>query len=228
MSALTAAFAAPRAASDDTSARAWRRALAILAGATILRLVIGALVPLFPDETYYWDWSRTLRAGYFDHPPAIALLIRAGTALLGPTALGVRLFPILAGTAAAAGISFTARELGDEHAAASASLIFACMPLAAIGLVLATPDAPMLAAAAAWAMYAVVRAVKAAEPPTPCRPGNRPPAPPSGGGSWPASRWAARWRRSTRVSFSPQGFRSDSSCIRDSGVPSRSRGRIWR
>ena len=40
-------------------------------------------VPLVPDETYYWEWSRHLAAGYFDHPPAIAWLVRAGTALVG-------------------------------------------------------------------------------------------------------------------------------------------------
>jgi 4-amino-4-deoxy-L-arabinose transferase-like glycosyltransferase len=91
------------------------------------------------------------------------VLIRAGTAIFGQTGFGVRFFPILAGTAAAAGVTFTARELGDDHAAEQASLIFACLPLAAVGLVLATPDAPMLASAA-WAMYAVVRAVKAADP----------------------------------------------------------------
>jgi len=37
-----------------------------------VRLIIAALVPLHPDEAYYWEWSRHLAAGYFDHPPAIA------------------------------------------------------------------------------------------------------------------------------------------------------------
>ena len=41
-----------------TESRAWRHALTILAGPPLLRLAIGAIVPLFPDETYYWDWSR--------------------------------------------------------------------------------------------------------------------------------------------------------------------------
>jgi 4-amino-4-deoxy-L-arabinose transferase-like glycosyltransferase len=139
--------------------RAWRQALAILAGTTLLRLIVGAIVPLFPDETYYWDWSRTLMAGYFDHPPMIAVLIRAGTALFGNTAFGVRFFPVLAGTGAAAAITFTARELAGDDSARLATLVFACMPLAAAGFVLATPDAPMLCAAG-WTMYAVVRALR--------------------------------------------------------------------
>jgi len=139
--------------------RAARQALAILAGTTLLRLVVGAIVPLFPDETYYWDWSRTLASGYFDHPPIIALLIRAGTAIFGDTALGVRFFPILAGTGAALGLMQSARVMAGDDAANLATRVFVCLPLATVGLVLATPDAPMLCAAA-WTMYAVIRALR--------------------------------------------------------------------
>ena len=71
--------------SDDAdalvSARGWRTALIVTAAATAIRLVLAAMLPLFPDETYYWDWSRHLSAGYFDHPPAISVLIAAGTHL---------------------------------------------------------------------------------------------------------------------------------------------------
>ncbi|HVT40347.1 MAG TPA: glycosyltransferase family 39 protein, partial [Gemmatimonadaceae bacterium] len=143
---------------DDSPA--WRQALALLAGTTLLRLVVGAIVPLFPDETYYWDWSRTLKAGYFDHPPMIAVLVRAGTAVFGHHPFGVRFFPILAGTGAALGITLTARELAGDAAARLATIAFACLPIAAVGLVLATPDSPMLCAVA-WAMYFVVRVLTA-------------------------------------------------------------------
>ena len=61
----------------------------------LLRLVVAGMLPLSADEAYYWLWSRHLAAGYYDHPPAIAFLIRAGTALFGDTAFGVRLFAVL-------------------------------------------------------------------------------------------------------------------------------------
>ena len=48
-------------------------------------------VGLGDAEAYYWTWSRQLAPGYYDHGPVVALLIRAGTALLGQTTLGVRL-----------------------------------------------------------------------------------------------------------------------------------------
>ena len=136
----------------------WRHALWILAAMTAVRLLLGAAIPLFPDETYYWEWSRHLAGGYFDHPPALALLIAGGTALLGDTPLGVRVLPILAGTAGGFALIRAACHLGGGYAARYTALVFAVIPLSAAGLVLATPDAPLLAGIA-WTLYAVVRAL---------------------------------------------------------------------
>ncbi len=136
----------------------WRQALWILAAMTVVRLALGVVVPLFPDETYYWDWSRQLAGGYFDHPPVIAFLIAGGTALLGDTPIGVRLLPILAGTAGGFALIRTTCHLAGPSAARYASVVFAVIPLSAAGLVLATPDAPLLAGIA-WTLYAVVRAL---------------------------------------------------------------------
>ena len=149
---------------DD--ARQWHAALAITLAAALVRLLFAALLPLFPDETYYWDWSRHLAAGYFDHPPAIAYLIDAGTAVAvrvgaGPSPFAIRFFPVLAGAAAGLFTALIARRLGGGSAARTASVVFALMPLAASGLVLATPDAPLLAASAAG-IYFVVCALQAA------------------------------------------------------------------
>lgn len=141
------------------NARAWRLALALLVGTAVIRLVLAALVPLFPDEAYYWVWSRHLAAGYFDHPFGIALLIRLGTMLLGATRLGVRLLVVLAGFGGALAVVATARRLAGDEAALRASLILACMPLAGAGLLLATPDAPLLLTGA-LCLYFLVRALR--------------------------------------------------------------------
>jgi 4-amino-4-deoxy-L-arabinose transferase-like glycosyltransferase len=129
--------------------------LAIVMIGTLLRLILAVAVPLFPDETYYWEWSRHLAAGYFDHPPAIAVLIRAGTALFGDTPLGVRAGSIVAGGIASWALVVLARRLYDHGAGHAsdggeqrAALLMACIPIALVGFVLATPDAPLLAAVA--------------------------------------------------------------------------------
>ncbi len=49
---------------------------------------------LFNDEAYYYFYSRDLAWGYYDHPPIIALLIRAGYGIF-QNELGVRLFSVL-------------------------------------------------------------------------------------------------------------------------------------
>lgn len=138
----------------------WRAALALTLGAAALRLALAAWLPLVPDEAYYWEWSRRLAAGYFDHPPGIAALIRAGTALLGDSAFAVRFFPVLAGLGAALLVLDLARRYGGPRAALRAAVIVACVPLAAAGLVLATPDAPLLFAYA-LALWALDRALAA-------------------------------------------------------------------
>jgi 4-amino-4-deoxy-L-arabinose transferase-like glycosyltransferase len=144
----------------------WRIAVAVVAGAGIVRLILAALLPLFPDETYYWEWGRHLAGGYFDHPPVTAMLIRAGVRLLGffglaQTSLAVRFFPVLVGTAGALAIIATARRLGGggDEGALRAAIFVTVLPLAAAGLVLATPDAPLLGFIAI-ALYCVVRAVQ--------------------------------------------------------------------
>ena len=145
-------------------ARSWRVAVGVTIAAWLVRLFFAARLPLVPDETYYWDWSRQLAGGYFDHPPMIAVLIRAGTALAGvlggePTPLAIRFFSVLAGAVASLAAAATARRIADDRAALFAAVAFAVMPLAAAGLVLATPDAPLLCFEA-LAVYAVVRALQ--------------------------------------------------------------------
>ncbi|MDB4911955.1 MAG: hypothetical protein JWO39_2778 [Gemmatimonadetes bacterium] len=128
----------------ESDPRARRAAWLVLAVAVAVRLTAAALVPLAPDETYYWEWSRRLAAGYLDHPPAVALFVRAGTMLLGATPIGVRLGSVLAGALASAVLVRAAGALGGDRATLRAAAIIACMPLAQIGLALATPDAPLL------------------------------------------------------------------------------------
>jgi 4-amino-4-deoxy-L-arabinose transferase-like glycosyltransferase len=134
--------------------------------AAIVRVIFGALIPVFPDETYYWDWSRRLAPGYFDHPGGLALLIRFGAAALSPVGAGVsplavRLGAILSGWIAAIATIAIARRLSDPvaPAALTCAIIISVLPLAAAGLILATPDAPLLAATAVG-LYCVVRALE--------------------------------------------------------------------
>jgi 4-amino-4-deoxy-L-arabinose transferase-like glycosyltransferase len=118
---------------------------AVLAAVTLVRLVVAAIVPLAPDETYYWIWSHALAGGYLDHPPMVALWIKAGTLLLGQTALGVRLLGPLAAALASWMLLDTGRVLfPGTRAGVVAVLLLNASLLLGVGTVIMTPDSPLL------------------------------------------------------------------------------------
>ena len=120
-------------------------ALALLAALTVVRLAVAAWTPLAPDEAYYWVWSRALAPGFFDHPPMVALWIRAGTALLGDTELGVRLFGPLATAAGTVLLWRTAEDLLPGRRAGLAAAVLANATLLfGAGSATMTPDTPLL------------------------------------------------------------------------------------
>jgi 4-amino-4-deoxy-L-arabinose transferase-like glycosyltransferase len=129
--------------------------LLLLLALTLLRLLVAATTPLAPDEAYYWVWSRALAPGYLDHPPMVALWIRAGTALAGEGALGVRLFAPIAAALGSLMLARAAEDLlpGRGAGTMAAALLNATL-LFGVGAVTLTPDTPLLLfwTATLWAL----------------------------------------------------------------------------
>ena len=114
-----------------------------------IRGLVAGLTPLSYDEAYYWLWSKHLAVSYYDHPPLIAYVIRAGTALFGDTSLGVRFVPWLLSAAASWAVwRAGSLNLKSEYGAVLATLFFNLMPMIAVEALVATPDSPEIAAAA--------------------------------------------------------------------------------
>ncbi|HSN63036.1 MAG TPA: glycosyltransferase family 39 protein, partial [Azonexus sp.] len=67
----------------------------LILGFTLLRLLLAALVPLLPQEAYYWTWSRYPDWSYFDHPPLASYSIALTTAVFGQTAFGIKSAAVL-------------------------------------------------------------------------------------------------------------------------------------
>ncbi len=59
-----------------------------------VNIIQASLTLLSHDEAYYWMYSNFLDWGYFDHPPAIAIMIKAGYFFI-KSELGVRIFTVL-------------------------------------------------------------------------------------------------------------------------------------
>ena len=128
------------------AARPVGTALAI-AALIVLRLVAAATTPLTFDEAYYWTWSKHLAGGFYDHPPMAAILIRLGTLIAGDTEFGVRLVSILLALPMSFAVYRSAELLfGGRRVAASATILLNVTLMAAVGTMIVTPDAPLLAA----------------------------------------------------------------------------------
>lgn len=63
----------------------------------ILNVVQAVFTQIHPDEAYYWLYAQFLDWGYFDHPPMVALYIKAGDSIFH-NPLGLRLVTIITNT----------------------------------------------------------------------------------------------------------------------------------
>jgi undecaprenyl-diphosphatase len=120
-------------------------AWALLSAVFLCRIIYAYFLGLIPDETYYWDWSRELSCGYYDHPPMIAWFIFISRRLFGETTLGVR-SAVIAGSSVASLCSYF---LAKKYVSKPSSLIFfivlsSSILLFGVGAILSTPDAPLV------------------------------------------------------------------------------------
>lgn len=117
----------------------------LLAGLLFLlavRLLVAGLAGLTDDEAYYRLWSLKLQAGYYDHAPMVAWVMRAGRELLGDTALGLRLFGPVAGFVGSLALWRTVALIDGRDTATRAVVFFNATLLIGAGSVLMTPDTP--------------------------------------------------------------------------------------
>lgn len=115
-----------------------RRAPFVLIAASLgVRLVLALGTELYPDEAYYWAWSRAPQLSYFDHPAMVAWAIGL---------LGIRLSAAAFGLLTLFGAWRLARAAGASiDAAWWAVALVSTSPAAVLLGTFATPDAPMLA-----------------------------------------------------------------------------------
>ncbi|MFL5746109.1 MAG: ArnT family glycosyltransferase [Niastella sp.] len=105
----------------------------------MISIIQAATTELFDDEAYYWVYSRFMDWGYFDHPPMIAVLIKAGYAIFH-NELGVRFFILLLNTATI----FFVQQLTCKKDDRLFYAVVLSIAVAQIGGILAAPDIPLL------------------------------------------------------------------------------------
>jgi dolichol-phosphate mannosyltransferase len=133
-------------------------AIGVVALAVALRLIYAWRVELIPEEAYYWNYAQHLDIGYLDHPPMVAWLIAAGTAVLGGGEFAVRSGALCCGAAASFFSYRLTREMFDGPSGLLAVVLAQTLPFFFSAGLLMTPDAPLTAA---WSgmLYFVHRAL---------------------------------------------------------------------
>jgi len=132
---------------SETDARIVRTTGLVIIALVVLRLVAAAFTPITFDEAYYWMWSKHLAGGYYDHPPMVAFVIRAGTMIAGDTELGVRLVSILLALPMSYAVYRSAAILSKcARTAETAAILLNITLMVAVGTLIVTPDAPLLVA----------------------------------------------------------------------------------
>jgi dolichol-phosphate mannosyltransferase len=117
-----------------------------LALPAVVGLWLVSAMPLFAQESYYWCYALHLDWSYLDHPPLIAWAIAAGSALLGGTAIGIRLgtFGFGMATVLVGGLLLAAFGVGPRGRRIW-SLGACVVPAAVAPRFFASPDAPLVA-----------------------------------------------------------------------------------
>lgn len=134
--------------------------LVFVSALAVIRVFFASQIGLSADEAYYFQWSRSLAWSYPDHPPMVAWLIYAGTALVGDTELGVRCLSIIIGSMGTLLVYALGLELRfSNREALFAAILENILLMPAVGSLLITPDVP-LAMCWIWATYLVTKMLR--------------------------------------------------------------------
>jgi 4-amino-4-deoxy-L-arabinose transferase-like glycosyltransferase len=123
-----------------------KKLLLLILFSTLLRFLIAGGLEFGNDEVYYWTYAQHLQWNYFDHPPGVAWLIRAGTLnLLWQSEFFVRLGAVMCAAANTWLMFQIGRKIRDERTGWYAALLFTssfyCSVIAGTFIL---PDSPQL------------------------------------------------------------------------------------
>ena len=125
---------------------------------TVLRLIVLAIPEITPQGAYYWNYSRHLALGYFDHPPVTAYTIRLFTTIFGNNIFAVRSVALFYSTGYLLFMFLLGRRMYSSKIGFFSALAMAITPLNLIGGTFVTVD-PALIFFWIGAVYFFYRAV---------------------------------------------------------------------
>ena len=126
--------------------------LSLLVISLVIRLFFMQHTDLWVEEAYYWNYATHLDWSYLDHPPMVAVLIKASTAFWGLNEFGVRC-PALICWGISLYYSYRYAELIQKNAGRYALVLLSVLPFFFCYALIMTPDMPLMACWSATLYY---------------------------------------------------------------------------
>ncbi len=111
----------------------------VIAGLFILNLLQAGFTELLDDEAYYWLYSQHPDWGYYDHPPMVAWMIKAGCTVFN-NIIGIRILPVIFVT----GCIYIMYKLQKPVKPLLLLIILLSTGLIHYGAIFAVPDLPLV------------------------------------------------------------------------------------
>lgn len=126
------------------SVRRWGTwAAALIAGATLVRILFASTTEIANGEAYYYLWSRFPSLSYYDHPPLIAWLTWL-TTRFSHGSLAIRAGPLLCSVLFGALVYRLGERLFSPRAGFIAVVIVTALPVVFASGYVVNPEAPLL------------------------------------------------------------------------------------
>ena len=108
------------------------------------RCIVIPFSGIMPQDAYYYMYSRHMSLSYFDHPAGVAVLLKAGTAVLGGSAAAVKYCALLTSLLTLFAVYRLANLFFSRQQALIFVCILACTPMLGILGWVVTPDVPLM------------------------------------------------------------------------------------
>lgn len=127
----------------------------LISGSFLLHMLFMSNMSLLVEEAYYWNYAQHLDFSYLDHPPMVAVVIKALTFILGNSEYSVHIGSYLCWFVSAF-FCYRLSELISKGSGIYSLLLLSSFPFFFAQSILMTPDAPLMACWSA-AIYGLFR-----------------------------------------------------------------------
>ncbi|MDJ0766002.1 MAG: glycosyltransferase family 39 protein [Myxococcota bacterium] len=133
--------------------------IAVIVVLGLSNLVASSLVGLGDAEALYYCYGKHPSLSYLDHPPLIGWLLFVATWALGTSVFSVRIVSFAMCALAVLFMTLLTRTIYGQRAANWSCLLLLGTPIFSVGMIAATPDAPLtvLWIIFTWQLYCALR-----------------------------------------------------------------------